>query len=84
MVEQRLATIIKDHETTMECGYYHDDPSKNHTVSLADIVPDLLLQELIQISSWMLRRSTIKRTILHCLVREAMERYTEADARENL
>ena len=32
--------------TTMECGYDRADPAKNHTVPLADIVPDLLLQDL--------------------------------------
>ena len=44
-VEQCLPVIAKN-ETTMECGYFHDDPAKNHTVSLADIVPDLLLQDI--------------------------------------
>ena len=44
-VEQCLPVIAKN-ETTMECGYYRDDPAKNHTVSLADIVPDLLLQDI--------------------------------------
>ena len=44
-VEQCLPVIAKN-ETTMECGYFHNDPAKNHTVSLADIVPDLLLQDI--------------------------------------
>ena len=44
-VEQCLPVIAKN-ETTMECGYFCDDPAKNHTVSLADIVPDLLLQDI--------------------------------------
>ena len=44
-VEQCLPVIAKN-ETTMECGYYRDDPAKNHTVSLADIVPDLLLEDI--------------------------------------
>ena len=44
-VEQCLPVIAKN-ETTMECGYYRDDPAKNHTVSLADIVPELLLQDI--------------------------------------
>ena len=44
-VEQCLPVITKN-ETTMECGYFRDDPAKNHTVSLADIVPDLLLQDI--------------------------------------
>ena len=44
-VEQCLPVIAKK-ETTMKCGYFRDDPAKNHTVSLADIVPDLLLQDI--------------------------------------
>ena len=38
--------IIARNETTMECGNFRDDPAKNHTVYLADIVPDLLLQDI--------------------------------------
>ena len=45
-VEQCLAEIAKN-KTTIECGYEHDDPAKNHTVLLADIVPDLLLQDIL-------------------------------------
>ena len=44
-VDQCLAEIAQN-QTTMECGYDHTDPVKNHTVSLADIVPDLLLQDI--------------------------------------
>ena len=44
-VDQCLPIIAKN-QTTIECGYHRDDPSKNHTVSLADIVPDLLLQDI--------------------------------------
>ena len=44
-VDQCLPIIAKN-QTTIECGYYRDDRSKNHTVSLADIVPDLLLQDI--------------------------------------
>ena len=44
-VEQCLPVIAKN-ETTIECGYFRDDPAKNHTVSLADVVPDLLLQDI--------------------------------------
>ena len=44
-VEQCLPVIAKN-ETTMECGYFRDDPARNHTVSLTDIVPDLLLQDI--------------------------------------
>ena len=45
-VEQCLPEIAKN-KTTIECGYEHDDPAKNHTVLLADIVPDLLLQDIL-------------------------------------
>ena len=44
-VEQCLP-VIAMHKTTMECGYFHNDPDRNHTVSLTDIVPDLLLQDI--------------------------------------
>jgi len=44
-VDQCLPKIATN-QTTMECGYYGDEASKNHTVSLADIVPDLLLQDI--------------------------------------
>ena len=44
-VEQCLPVIAKN-ETMMECGYFRDDPHRNHAVSLADIVPDLLLQDI--------------------------------------
>ena len=44
-VEQCLPLIAKS-QTTIECGYHRDEPAKNHTVSLADIVPDLLLQDI--------------------------------------
>ena len=44
-VEQCLPVIAKN-ETTMECGYFRNDSARNHTVSLADIVPDLLLQDI--------------------------------------
>lgn len=39
-VEQCMPEIFKS-KTTIECGYHNDDPAKNHTVSLADVVPDL-------------------------------------------
>ena len=44
-VEQCLPIIAKN-QTTIECGYFRNDPPKNHTVPLADIVPDLLLQDI--------------------------------------
>ena len=37
---------ISKNKTTIECGYYGSDSATNHTVSLADIVPDLLLQDI--------------------------------------
>ena len=45
LVEQCMPVIAKS-QTTIECGYHRDEPTKNHTVSLADIVPDLLLQDI--------------------------------------
>ena len=44
-VEMCLPKIALN-QTSMECGYFRDDPAKNHTVSLADIVPDLLLHDI--------------------------------------
>ena len=44
-VEQCQA-VIERNEMTMKCDYFHDDPARNHTVSLTDIVPDLLLQDI--------------------------------------
>ena len=44
-VEQCLPKIAMN-QMTIECGYFRDDPAKNHTVPLADIVPDLLLQDI--------------------------------------
>ena len=32
--------------TTIACGYFPDDQARNHTVSLADVVPDLLLLDI--------------------------------------
>ena len=44
-VDQCLSTITNG-QTTIECGYHKDGVIKNHTVLLADIVPDLLLQDI--------------------------------------
>ena len=44
-VEQCLLAIARN-ETKLECDYFHDDPIRNHPVSLTDIVPDLLLQDI--------------------------------------
>ena len=38
--------LISKNETVTECRYFRDDPTKNHTVFLTDIVPDLLLQDI--------------------------------------
>ena len=43
--EQCLSVIARN-EAIMECGYYGNNSSKNHTVELTDIVPDLLLQDI--------------------------------------
>ena len=40
-----LSNISKS-KLTMECAYRKDDPLKNHSVPLKDIVPDLLLQDI--------------------------------------
>ena len=45
LVKQCLPTIAKN-EKLMECRYFKDNPDKNHTVLLTDIVPDLLLQDV--------------------------------------
>ena len=45
LVEECL-TVIARNETVMECGYYRNDPPRNHKVELTDIVPDLLLQDM--------------------------------------
>ena len=44
-VEQCLSVISRS-ETSMECGYFRNEPARNHTVALTDIVPDLLLQDI--------------------------------------
>ena len=43
---EKCLPIVAKNETTMKCGYFRDDPAKNHTVSLGDIVPDLLFQDI--------------------------------------
>ena len=45
LVKQCLPAIAKN-EKFMECRYFKDNPDKNHIVLLADIVPDLLLQDI--------------------------------------
>ena len=44
-VEQCLLVIAMN-KTKLKCGFFHDDPAKNHAVSLTDIVPDLFLQDI--------------------------------------
>ena len=44
-IDQYMSLITSNH-LVIECGYNQDDPNKNHNVSLADIMPDLLLQDL--------------------------------------
>ena len=44
-VEQCLPLIAKN-ETSVECGYLSDVTATNHTVLIADIVPDLFLQDI--------------------------------------
>ena len=41
-LEECILAIAKN-KTTITCGYFTDSPTRNHTVSLANIVPDLLL-----------------------------------------
>ena len=42
-MEECLSMIAKN-ERTIKCGYFCDEPAKNHIASLDDIVPDFLLQ----------------------------------------
>ena len=44
-MEECLLMITKN-ETTTKYGYFRDDPTKNHTVPISDIFPDLLLQDI--------------------------------------
>ena len=44
-VEDCLARIAAN-KVSIECRYHRDDPSKCHEVSLAEIVPDMLLQDI--------------------------------------
>ena len=45
IVEKCLPSITRN-LTTIECGANKDEPLRNHTVKLDDIVPDLLLQDI--------------------------------------
>lgn len=33
-------------QTTVKCGYFYDDPTRNHAIPLTDIVPDALLEDI--------------------------------------
>ena len=50
VVEHCMPEISKN-KTTIECGYHRNDPAKNHTVSLADIVPDFLLWNIDMVTT---------------------------------
>ena len=43
---QDCHTLIGQNVTTIDCGYNHGDGAMNHTLSLARVVPDLLLQDM--------------------------------------
>ena len=43
---QDCHTLIGQNVTTISCGYNHGDGAMNHTLSLARVVPDLLLQDM--------------------------------------
>ena len=68
---------------TIECGYLRNDLSKNHTVSLTDIVPDLLLQDIDPEFLLIPKTSSTVKMNHHYLGKVAMARYTEEYAVEN-
>ena len=43
---QKCLTLVGNKMTTIDCVCVHDEPAKNHTVPLASVVPDLLLQDI--------------------------------------
>ena len=43
---QDCHVLINQNITTIDCGYFKDPSVENHSVPLADIVPDLLLQDI--------------------------------------
>ena len=43
---QKCLTLVGNKMTTIDCVYVCDEPAKNHTVPLASVVPDLLLQDI--------------------------------------
>ena len=43
---QKCFTLVGNKMTTIDCVWARDKPAKNHTVPLASVVPDLLLQDI--------------------------------------
>ena len=43
---QNCFTLIHNKKTTVQCGVAGNNSPKNHTVSLASVVPDILLQDI--------------------------------------
>ena len=43
---QKCLTLVGNKMMTIDCVCVHDEPYKNHTVPLASVVPDLLLQDI--------------------------------------
>ena len=43
---QKCLTLVGNKMTTIDCVSVRDEPAKNHTVPLASVVPDLLLQDI--------------------------------------
>ena len=39
-------TAVTNNEKTIKCGYFCEDETRNHTVFLTDVFPDLLLQDI--------------------------------------
>jgi serine/threonine protein kinase len=50
---------MEEQRSTIECSYNREDPTKNHTMAISKIAPDLLLQDID--TSFMLNPSEIKR-----------------------
>ena len=44
-IEQCVLAIVNN-DTSVECGYFCNDQTRNHIVALEDIVPDLLFQDV--------------------------------------
>lgn len=50
---------MEEQRSTIECGYDRQDPTKNHTMSISIIAPDLLLQDID--AKFLLNQSEIKK-----------------------